>query len=98
MNDVHYAESLSKAALADVSSVTTGTMRHARESPDIIVGREVQAFQGSWLQRANGVASVFVSRVDLGNFPEISSDHRIAAMRGASTQLLAMAQEEQLEI
>ena len=98
MNDAHYAEWLSKAALADVSSVTTGTMRHAKEGPDIIAGRDVQAFPGCWLQRASDIPSAAFSRVDLRNLPEISSDHRIAAIRGASAQLLAMAQEDQFEI
>lgn len=98
MNDAHYADWLSKAALADVSSVTTGTMRHAKEGPGIIAGSEVQAFQGGWLQRASDIPPAAFSRVNLGNLPEISSDQRIAAIRGASAQLLAMAQEDQFEI
>jgi hypothetical protein len=102
LNDETYAGWLSKAAEAKVSSVTTGTMLRARNSavsatdnvhtPDAavetIAGARVQQFQNDWLQRATRAQNAHRYAAAL---PELSGDIRVAALQGASTELMSLA-------
>ena len=106
LNDETYASRLSKAADANVSSVTTGTMHRARHSafsttdnvltPDAavetIAGARVQQFQNDWLQRAAIARDAHLHATAL---PELSGDGRVAAMQNASADLMSMAARDE---
>ena len=102
LNDETYAGWLSKAAEANVSSVTTGTMLRAQNSAvsatdnantpgaavETIAGARVQQFQSDWLQRATRTQNAQRFAAAL---PELSGDTRVAALQGASTELMGLA-------
>ena len=91
INDAAYSEWLERAAVADVSSVRTSTLRHAMAGPGVVAGDSAAGFQAKWLQRA---ALADTSSVHPSAVPTHTADDTVLRLQGASSELLAAAERD----
>ena len=80
-----------RAAVADVSSVRTSTLRHAMAGPGVVAGDSAAGFQAEWLQRA---ALADTSSVHPSAVPTHTADDTVLRLQGASSELLAAAERD----